>query len=166
MTSNRDAMPLERQAFEEWFESWNDPHVGIVETQIKKGAAWAAWQHLSRAAEPVAEIGPCWSLRYCGNDSIATLAKRHNLQTGTKLYTLPPEPARDANNKPWTDSEKEHMQAAAELVAERERLAKDVARYRYVRVNLPQGTFGDADVHDADSWDEAIDAAMAQEPGE
>jgi hypothetical protein len=40
---------------------------------------------------------------------------------------------------------------------------KDAARYRYVRENLPPGTFGDADVGDADSWDAAIDAAMAED---
>jgi hypothetical protein len=37
--------------------------------------------------EAVAEIGQCWDLRYLGADSIASIAKRHNLKVGDKLYT-------------------------------------------------------------------------------
>jgi hypothetical protein len=37
--------------------------------------------------EAVAEIGQCWDLRYLGDDSIASIAKRHNLKVGDKLYT-------------------------------------------------------------------------------
>lgn len=41
----------EKQAFEAWFDSWADPHVGVVETAIKKQGAWAAW--VQRACNPV-----------------------------------------------------------------------------------------------------------------
>lgn len=55
-------------------------------------------------------------------------------------------------------------EAADELDAHRDallRAAENDARYRWLRKNLPPGTFGDFDVFNAESWDAAIDAARA-----
>lgn len=45
----------ERQAFRLWFDTWADLNVGIVETAIKRQAAWAAW--VQRATTTV-QSGP------------------------------------------------------------------------------------------------------------
>lgn|SRR6185312_13063495 len=157
MTSEREAMTLERQAFEHAFASGDVDYDAHIFRQFHDGSyydehaqdKWEGWQaafkHLSRAAEPVAEIGPYWSLRYCGNDSIHAVAERHNLQVGTTLYTRPPEPARDA---------------------------KDAARFHWLLENcstnggLGVEIFIGDEAPDAEDLIERIDAAMAQESGE
>lgn len=41
-------------------------------------------------AEPVAVIGSGWQFLWASADSLASIAKRHGLKIGTKLYTAPP----------------------------------------------------------------------------
>jgi hypothetical protein len=110
--------------------------------------------HLSRTAEPVAYalftdkgLIRMWSREWFGDGHGKPV-------TPTPLFTHPSEDGRD----------KKCVDPLCGVPGwEAKDVLRDAARYRYVRENLPPGTFGDADVGDADSWDAAIDAAMAED---
>jgi len=53
----------------------------------------------------------------------------------------------------------------ASLQRERDGFKQDAERYRWLRENLPKGTFGDFDVFDAKSRDAAIDTARGAGKG-
>lgn len=98
MTTNRDAMTLERQAFEDWytthaFDYSRDP-IGSRDCSLQ----WEAWQaalaHLSRAAEPVDSV-PCPK---CGAPCSYSEHEEPFGFVRKWAYTHPSEDARDARD--------------------------------------------------------------------
>ncbi len=83
----------DREAFEAWWR-YQD---GTVKPDVS--VAWLAWQAALASpppaqppqAEPVAEVGPVWSLVWAGQEPLATLLARHpTVRIGTKLYAAQP----------------------------------------------------------------------------
>jgi hypothetical protein len=98
MTTDREAMTLERQAFEEWAASKPDDWFDEASAEA---IAWSAWQtraDLSRAAEPVGVVD---SLIGSHGGFSHAVFKASNVPVGTKLYAHPSEDARDAKRYRW-----------------------------------------------------------------
>lgn len=117
----------------------------VLQARINLSAALA----VQPQAEPVAEVGPCFSLVWAGQEPVATLLARHpGVRIGSKLYAAPPAPAHEAD--------------AGE--------ARDAARYRKWReefAGAPDEEAGSMlhalnDAWTPDAVDAAIDAALSQ----
>src|SRR6185437_5998788 len=140
MTAEREAMMLERQAFEKWYAAnaftyFRDP-IGSRDCSLQ----WEAWQAaLSYAAEPVYQYRG-WNGDWC--DCSKNVFDGAHPELRRILYTHPPEPARDAKRDQRMFIE--GWRAAAEW-ANRWDLISDV---------------------DSPAWITRFDAAMAQESGE
>lgn len=152
MTANREAMTLERRAFEKWcYERFSTPENVCAKngdgayriTNIQH--AWLGWQaaiaHLSRDAEPVGYLikftDGSVTFRPHIPDGTRDSCGRRNPAPGTSypLYTHPSEDARDA------------------------------ARYRWLRVHST-GPAEPWSTHSCpESLDDVVDAAMAKESG-
>jgi hypothetical protein len=149
MTAEREAMALERElrAHVAGMQCAID-NCGINKKEWNEATKYAMdnigeWKrllseyadYLSRAAEPVAEVKDSDALY----DGFIAWRVQNPPPVGTKLYTHPPEPARDA---------------------------EDAVRYRWMRVHVfDDQDWGQGECNTPEQVDTTIDAAMAQESG-
>ena len=62
----------------------------------------------------------------------------------------------------WREQAGQRVADWGAMRLERDVLRADAMRYRWLKGNMPPGTFGDFDVFDANSWDAAIDASLKE----